>query len=590
MWPVVTASGLHSRHFRLTFSYSSATRSQDSYISLPVDFWEGSRAFEQLGLSSVPVEQSLCWSLAPSEEGVVWERGEAMQRRRSVVMVESVGMQEEVQAERGMEYVPFVVGTSIVASGVVKLGLVAGGAAAGGGKNSVRLLQPKEKESGELRVVYDFRAEGNVVLIPGVPAILTPADFLAFIQEAKGIVDLRLVREASPGKYMALIRLQSRRHAVRFADMCAGRPFSALEPDVCQVLSVAEIEFTTRVESVVPLFDMADFKDQVKTAGLDEFEVLLEVPSCPVCLDRLDASVTGIITTICSHSYHCECLLKWYDGRCPVCRFLLSEEDNGEGSRCEACGCGENLWVCLVCGNLGCGRYQARHAQAHFEATGHTFSLELESHRVWDYVGDNYVHRLVQNQDDGKLVEIATQPAGECSKHDDPDYISSLLVAQLESQRTFYEEKLSALEAAWSVRNKVVQVESADLIESLQDSIERLALQQTTEQDTLQQQLRSLEARIEALRGEKAGLRAALASESAMLESVMQSQAQLEATILEKERDIVALQEQVTDLLMHFEGQKAIDQSGLAEDLRAGTIRLVEPPRQAQPARRSKKR
>ena len=32
--------------------------------------------------------------------------------------------------------------------------------------------------------------------------------------------------------------------------------------------------------------------------------------------------------------------------------------------------------------------------------------MELGSNRVWDYAGDNYVHRLVQNKADGKLVEV----------------------------------------------------------------------------------------------------------------------------------------------------------------------------------------
>jgi hypothetical protein len=31
----------------------------------------------------------------------------------------------------------------------------------------------------------------------------------------------------------------------------------------------------------------------------------------------------------------------------------------------------------------------------------------LESQRVWDYTGDGYVHRLIQNLVDGKLVELA---------------------------------------------------------------------------------------------------------------------------------------------------------------------------------------
>ena len=32
--------------------------------------------------------------------------------------------------------------------------------------------------------------------------------------------------------------------------------------------------------------------------------------------------------------------------------------------------------------------------------------MDVESQRVWDYGADGYVHRLMQNQEDGKLVEI----------------------------------------------------------------------------------------------------------------------------------------------------------------------------------------
>jgi len=39
--------------------------------------------------------------------------------------------------------------------------------------------------------------------------------------------------------------------------------------------------------------------------------------------------------------------------------------------------------------------------------------MELGSSRVWDYAGDNYVHRLVQNKADGKLVQVDEQNAGE---------------------------------------------------------------------------------------------------------------------------------------------------------------------------------
>lgn len=36
----------------------------------------------------------------------------------------------------------------------------------------------------------------------------------------------------------------------------------------------------------------------------------------------------------------------------------------------------------------------------------------LGTNRVWDYAGDNFVHRLLQNKNDGKLVE-AQQPSKE---------------------------------------------------------------------------------------------------------------------------------------------------------------------------------
>lgn len=51
-------------------------------------------------------------------------------------------------------------------------------------------------------------------------------------------------------------------------------------------------------------------------------------------------------------------------------------------------------------------RYRGGHAIRHWKETQHCYSLELETQRVWDYVGDNYVHRLIQSKTDGKLVEL----------------------------------------------------------------------------------------------------------------------------------------------------------------------------------------
>lgn len=83
-----------------------------------------------------------------------------------------------------------------------------------------------------------------------------------------------------------------------------------------------------------------------------------------------------------------------------------AESDADDPSCCAVCETQQDLWVCLVCASVGCGRYKQGHAHRHFAETGHLYSLELETQRVWDYAGDGYVHRLIQNKADGKLVEL----------------------------------------------------------------------------------------------------------------------------------------------------------------------------------------
>ncbi|KAF9110895.1 hypothetical protein BGX27_005734 [Mortierella sp. AM989] len=56
---------------------------------------------------------------------------------------------------------------------------------------------------------------------------------------------------------------------------------------------------------------------------------------------------------------------------------------SAENAHCGNCELNENLWLCLVCGNLGCGRQQYGgtggngHGLAHFEATGHGVACKL---------------------------------------------------------------------------------------------------------------------------------------------------------------------------------------------------------------------
>lgn len=51
-------------------------------------------------------------------------------------------------------------------------------------------------------------------------------------------------------------------------------------------------------------------------------------------------------------------------------------------------------------------RYREGHAIRHWKETQHCYSLDLDTQRVWDYVGDSYVHRLNQSKSDDKLPKL----------------------------------------------------------------------------------------------------------------------------------------------------------------------------------------
>lgn len=157
---------------------------------------------------------------------------------------------------------------------------------------------------------------------------------------------------------------------------------------MCHLLFVKDVEFTSRASAQPPTGQT-------------------ELPACPVCLERLDTHISGIVTTVCNHAFHAACLRDWVDASCPVCRYSQAPPDS---SCCAVCDTRDNLWICLVCGAVGCGRYASGHAVSHWRESGHCYSLELSTQRVWDYISDGYVHRLIASKTHGHLVEL-TPPA-----------------------------------------------------------------------------------------------------------------------------------------------------------------------------------
>ncbi|KAI0305901.1 hypothetical protein B0F90DRAFT_1694372 [Multifurca ochricompacta] len=316
-------------------------------------------------------------------------------------------------------------------------------------------------------------SDGYMVGVLAVPSWMTPSDFLAFVAPAQdGMAHLRMIRDMSPNRSIALIKFRTAESAYEFAEAYNGKVFNSMNPETCHVVHISSVSIDADDSVSMTLSRLGSARAPV-----------FELPTCPVCLERMDSAVTGLVTVPCSHTFHCECLSKWGDSRCPVCRYSqtlrTSHPSSANTARsapipfadpsapalstCADCDSTTSLWICLICGNIGCGRYGRAHAHAHYERTTHLYALELETQRVWDYAGDGYVHRLIQNKADGKLVELpsASMRASDDGGMGGPSTSDSLtaekieaigieysylLTSQLDSQRAFYEEQLTTLQ------------------------------------------------------------------------------------------------------------------------------------------------
>ncbi|KAK4665997.1 hypothetical protein QC763_407710 [Podospora pseudopauciseta] len=321
--------------------------------------------------------------------------------------------------------------------------------------------------------------EGTVLCIPAVPSYMSPSDFLGFIGEPwRGSVShYRMVSTSRMNRYMVLMKFKDKKTATEWRKEFDGRPFDTLaESEICHVTFIKSIT----VETPGRKGSEGAGGGKGETGMINSLRPfppptpsLVELPTCAVCLERMD-DTAGLMTILCQHVFHCTCLQTWKTRGCPICRATnpltkqqqeLDDEGNpyakpfghGVSNLCSVCDAPDNLWICLICGNVGCGRYQRGHAKEHWKETAHSFSLELVTQHVWDYAGDMWVHRLIRDKGDGKVVELPsgnTNTAGS-GRGEDMDVVpraklenigleyTHLLTSQLESQRVYFEEMVN---------------------------------------------------------------------------------------------------------------------------------------------------
>ena len=305
---------------------------------------------------------------------------------------------------------------------------------------------------------------------------------------------------------------------------------------------VIHVEGENGINLLGPFFAPSTSKDDTSVPAqhpMDEHQ-------CPVCLEKMalpsrsSASTAttiaslSILTTVCNHSFHIDCLARWQDSPCPVCRYDHSGL-NETLSRCHVCSTTQRNYVCLICGVVSCATgpsaslsrpnathvsentpseqipSQRGHALMHYEETLHAYALDTETQHVWDFAGGGYVHRLLQNED-GKIVESADPRLVDAIREEElisgntssalsamersaiPTYSSSaeddeaihrklegfagqyytLLKSQLEQQRNYYEGRLEAIRREFDTTSESKYQSTTDLITALKQERHQL--------------------------------------------------------------------------------------------------------------------
>lgn len=377
--------------------------------------------------------------------------------------------------------------------------------------------------------------------------------------------------------YVVLIEMCSVDAAEAFVEDLHGRPFTSLDPtQKCSVYQVLALSGEDGVSLLSPFFapsakstspkgsknsSGAAKAKSTKTPKTKAAPIIVEDYNCAVCLEHMilsetehdvDASAdsrSSILTTVCNHTFHLDCLLQWQDSPCPVCRYDHSGL-NEALSQCHVCGATENNYVCLICGIVSCGGPPLRnqnttngvsgaggarglhshspvcggsnssshrhpgdthridrssseidnrnalapaetsrqlsqsHARRHYDESLHAYALDTDTQHVWDFAGQGYVHRLLQNKEDGKLVEfhdpsnttshersytpgLSEAQEGEVLHRKLEGFASqyyTLLKSQLEQQRSYYQGRLEELRRESFMRKKA---QTIDLINAL---------------------------------------------------------------------------------------------------------------------------
>lgn len=484
----------------------------------------------------------------------------------------------------------------------------------------------EEEQAGDMQ-------DCTTLCIPAVPAYMSPSDFLGFLGERwqGDISHCRMVMTSRMSRYLVLLKFRDSKRAKQWRREYDGKIFNSMGSQACHVVFVKSITFERPTRARGRDYSISSNQAAVANS-LKPFPPptpnLVELPTCPVCLERMDET-NGLMTVPCSHVFHCTCLQSWKGAGCPVCRFTNPSEESdpsnpysqsfgGSSSNlCSVCDCVDDLWICLICGYVGCGRYKGGHAKDHWKDTAHCFALELETQYVWDYAGDMWVHRLIRDKGDGKVVELPMRGNDTANSEGEEDDVvpraklqtigmeyTHLITSQLESQRAYYEEMINKMAVKASKFSAVAEKAAEQASEALEKSKYLEQNLNTLTKETVPQLERDLEReKGKAKKGESLArsLGQALQEEKRINEGLMKriehldgEAATMRKQMEEQKTEIADLKEMNRDLTMFISGQeklKEMENEGKIQEgeLEGGTMSVPEAKKKTSNRRKGKR-
>jgi BRCA1-associated protein len=475
---------------------------------------------------------------------------------------------------------------------------------------------------------------------------------------AEGTTDLEDGKSGGRA-YLVLLQMTSEEDAVTFIEDLDGRPYLAFDDqDVCSVEHVValrgedgvsllsphfapsmSIDATGRALEILPSSSapsssspsaasaaatvgmaqtttVPESESSPPSSGGNKAAHFMDDQNCAVCLEHLalhpddhTAGKTSILTTVCNHTFHLDCLDRW-SGPCFVCRFDHSGL-NETLSQCHVCGTTEHNYVCLICGVVSCvgmsasaadrvshvvpatsagrhrpngpsdaataaataHRFYTSHAGQHYNETLHAYALDTSTQHVYDFAGQGYVHRLVQNKEDGKLVEIndpfsnsqersltpglSDAQEGEVVHRKLEGFASqyyTLLKSQLEQQRTFYEGRLQEIRREFAVKERNDERSRADFI------------------SVLRQERKQLAHRLVSIQRKKEKALDGIAFLKSMNESLESNQPALQVRIQQAQRERIESREMIQNYLPRLEEKVTTLMLQLEESMGNGSV------------------